>query len=347
MAKKKPAVPENAWSHSAGDRGATIRVAEAWDKGGAVYLYRTVDRKPVKKALAEYLDLGQPFMVRDSRGGILVGQTKKAIEAAEKCAADLRLGLDPFRGTRKVPPPRDAALPTIKEAFDDALHSSKAIYLAETNHMVDKVRAANNVLAALGRGDEKNRSYPLCEEILPSTAEDIWRFMLQRATGPKHLLREAARAVEVLYQVLGRFHARYPHRYPIPAKPPKNWKHELRKDWASKFRVNVATTSASRPRFTQRETNLIFANLHRADPRVALMIELAADQRSGQVIRATRLDLDLTPGTGGLGHGRLDLIPHERGHKHTTVVDLTAYAREALRKAMGPGGYLHNLEQAF
>src|SRR5690606_10088443 len=125
MAKKKQAAPTDAWSHSEGERGATIRVLEDWDRGGVVYLYRTVKRKPVKRSLSEYLGLDEPFMLRNTRGEILQGQKKRAIDAAAACLADLRLGLDPFRTNRVIATPTAAGkAPSIRELFATALRSS-------------------------------------------------------------------------------------------------------------------------------------------------------------------------------------------------------------------------------
>lgn len=118
-------------------------------------------------------------------------------------------------------------------------------------------------------------------------------------------------------------------------------------EWEQRFGKRYETEADERPRFSEEETQKIFSELHRADPRVALMVELGPDQRAGQVIRATRRDLDLSPGAGGLGYGQINLLRHSRGKKTTTVIDLHAAARAAVDRAIGPGGYLNELETAL
>lgn len=100
------------------------------------------------------------------------------------------------------------------------------------------------------------------------------------------------------------------------------------------------------PRHNEDETRDLFANLDLADPRAALMIEVAPDQRAGQAIRATRRDLDIEPGAGGLGHGQLNLMRHGHGKKNATVIDLHEHARKRFYRSMAKGGHLYHLEQA-
>lgn len=177
MVKPGSHKPLNAWSQSVGDRGATIRVAEDWSKGGAVYLHRTVGRKPVKRSLAEYLGLGEAFSLRNPRGEILRRRQEKAVEVAKACAADLALGLDPFRSGKSTAPRPGARKPTIRDAFDEALRSSNGMFVSDTGHKKDWLRASDHVLAALRSGPGEN-DYPLCEEIVPGTSQTVWRHLL-------------------------------------------------------------------------------------------------------------------------------------------------------------------------
>ena len=56
-----------------------------------------------------------------------------------------------------------------------------------------------------------------------------------------------------------------------------------------------------RPRHTVEEVAAIFAALPQGDERLRLLVELAAELRAGQAVRARRSDLHLTGGGFGLG----------------------------------------------
>lgn len=221
MAKQRATVPADAWSHSEGERGLTVRVAEAWDKGGQVYLWRTVGRKPVKRALSEYLGQKEPFMLRNARGEILAGQRKRAIDAAKACVADLRSGLDPFRGSRAPAAPPVDVWPTVKTALDEALRGTGGMFVSDSEHRRAMLRVSDKVLAALRTGPGPN-DFPLCEEVVPGTSQTIWRYLLDQAANVRDGVREAEKCVALLYQVLRWLHERFPNRYPVGKRPLKD-----------------------------------------------------------------------------------------------------------------------------
>jgi hypothetical protein len=78
------------------------------------------------------------------------------------------------------------------------------------------------------------------------------------------------------------------------ARPPDGWRKRLRDEWAQ--RTGDALHRPNRPRYTVDEFRRIFAALNdpRVDPRIRLAIELAAECRTGQVLRCTRCMLTLT-----------------------------------------------------
>jgi integrase len=87
----------------------------------------------------------------------------------------------------------------------------------------------------------------------------------------------------------------------------------------------------------------IFAALPRADPRLRLLVELAAELRAGQAVRAKRSDSVLDP-VGGFGLGRF--VVHGSGKKHGEIVDLHPELR-TLVDAVLSTGYLADAEAAL
>jgi hypothetical protein len=116
---------------------------------------------------------------------------------------------------------------------------------------------------------------------------------------------------------------------------PKHWKQELRADWAT---LSGARTDyqPDRPRHSVEELRKILAVAHRVDPRLHLALELGAEMRNGQVVRALRSDLDLEAGTFK--------VPG-RGKKRGALQVLTAGQLFAAREAVTTG-YLRDLERA-
>lgn len=328
------------WSHSVGSRGSTIWVGERRDKGDVVYLRRTVDRKPVFRSLAEHLGIPGPFRIRDERGRELERQKQVAIQAAQGCVEDLKLGLDPFRSSRL--PTREekgAERPTIKKAFNEALRSPDGKFVAETKHKRDLIACSEIVLAALGS------DFP-ADEVIAGTAQVIWRFLLKEAEHLHDKRRTAEKCVSVLYSSLRWLHDRHPTRYPTAPAPLQGWKKLLRAEWGQRFQVNAEYEEQEQPRHTEKEMQKIFSGLGEADERIALMVEVCGEQRVGQVIRATRKDLRLDAGIGGYGLGALDVRRHGRGMKMGTIIDLHPEARELIDRIL-QDGYLADLEAAY
>ena len=137
---------------------------------------------------------------------------------------------------------------------------------------------------------------------------------------------------------------------PDAARAPAQWRKALKEEWAQ--RTGKPRTRPHRPRHTVAEYRRIFTALSdpRVNPRIRLAIELAAECRTGQVLRCTRRMLVLpeikpneyesTP-LGSLGQIE---IPGA-GKKHGEVVVLTPEQRRAVDDALA--GYLANYEAAW
>lgn len=150
--------------------------------------------------------------------------------------------------------------------------------------------------------------------------------------------RMAQRAVDLLFRVL-RYHASENGRT-LP-QPPRKWQEELEREWGQ---IVGTAPIIAKPRHTQTQIALMLKGLRRADPRLGLLLELAAEVRLGQARRCTRKDLDLAPGAGILGYGVLT-IPGT-GKKKGTIVDLTAEQRETVKHVL-ENGYLRDFEVYF
>jgi hypothetical protein len=124
------------------------------------------------------------------------------------------------------------------------------------------------------------------------------------------------------------------------ALPKKGWKVKLREEWRvlTGHRVEV-----QRPRHNVDEVAAIFAALPKADPRLRLLIELAAELRAGQAVRAKRSDLSLDT-VGGFALGRF--VVHGAGKKHGEVVDLHPELRALVDEVLSIG-YLAEAEAAY
>jgi integrase len=97
------------------------------------------------------------------------------------------------------------------------------------------------------------------------------------------------------------------------------------------------------PRHSVDEVAAIFAALPQGDPRLRLLVELAAELRAGQAVRGKRSDLHLDH-TGGFRLGRF--VVHGAGKKHGEVVDLHDELRALVDEVLSTG-YLAEAEAAF
>jgi integrase len=91
------------------------------------------------------------------------------------------------------------------------------------------------------------------------------------------------------------------------------------------------------------EVAALFAALPQADPRLRLLVELAAELRAGQAVRARRTDLTLEA-VGGYEVGRF--IVYGAGKKRGETVDLHPELRTLVDEVLSTG-YLAEAEAAF
>jgi hypothetical protein len=187
---------------------------------------------------------------------------------------------------------------------------------------------------------------------VPAEARALWRRMADRhvsSKGEEFGVRAAEGIVDAIYSVaawLREEHLISPDAAPAPAQ----WRKALREEWAR--RTGKRRTRPHRPRHTVEEYRRIFAAMSdpRVDPRIRLAIELAAECRTGQVLRCTRHMLALPEvapneyeSAAPAALGQIE-IPGA-GKKHGEVVVLTPEQRRAVDDALA--GYLANYEAAW
>jgi len=152
-------------------------------------------------------------------------------------------------------------------------------------------------------------------------------------------MRTAEYMCDVLYSIANwlREEGLIPER---AAMPRKNWKARLREEWETLTGVGAAVNC---PRYSIHETAALFRALPQADPRLALLLDLAAELRIGQALRARRSDLMLHA-VGGFGIGQF--VVHGRVKKPGETVDLHPELRERVDAAL-TSGYLSVAEAAY
>jgi integrase len=117
---------------------------------------------------------------------------------------------------------------------------------------------------------------------------------------------------------------------------PKTWKEELRGYWLETS-SQAELPRPKRPRYTVEEALKIVDAAATVDPRLALMLWLAPNQRLGQVSRARRSNVDLKAN---------EVKIPTKGKKRGAVIDMTPGERAVLDTVLTIG-YLRELEGAY
>jgi integrase len=306
--KRRPQAAKKCWSESFGVYGAKIRIAER-EPGGVLYLLWLDNQgKQQKRSLGH----------RDRKQG-----RQQALELAGAMAG---------ASGRGVPQPEKPAEPlTLAEGVARAFDPLRGAYPATTTHARQAKKYAEQAVALLGER-------LTWAELTPGVMLYLVRMMAQRSRDGR-----GASAVEktcvVLYAVASWL--RQEELIPDTAALPKpRWKVKLREEWRA---ITGHRVEVKRLRHKVDEVAAIFAALPQGDPRLRLLVELAAELRAGQAVRARRSDLHLEP-VGGFGLGRF--VVHGAGKKHGEIVDLHPELR-ALADEVLSTGYLAEVEAAY
>lgn len=292
------------WAESFGLYGSTFRIAER-EPGGVLYLFWVDNTGKQRKRSLGHRDRarGKKHARELARQ---VGQQPAEVEQNQ-----LPLTLD--RG--------------IEHAFDPV----RGMYPTETRHAREARKLAERGAKILGED-------LTWAELTPGKIQYLVRVLAKRSRDGRGA-RTAEYMCDMLYGVSNWL--RQEEMIPEAAAWPKrNWKVRLKQEWQA---ITGATVQPRRPRHTVDEVAALFRTLPAADPRLRLLVELAAELRAGQAVRAKRSDLVLEP-VGGFGLGRF--VVHGRGKKHGGIVDLHPELR-ALVDAELATGYLRDAEAAY
>jgi len=253
----------------------------------------------------------------------LRGRDPETVAAARKLAdhklADILVAL-PTAGSTA------AAGLTLRAGLQLALDPDIGKYPVATLHRAEVEREVERAAVIL-----KDKPFALLE------VEDFTRLWRTRIRQLQSEGKSGHRMAELLVQRVLAVGAWLRERKRIPlgaCHAPKGWKQALRDDWRQ-IAGQAKDYEPARPRHTVDELRKILAVAGRVDPRFALLLQLGAELRLGQIARAKRSDLDLDEGT---------FQPRGAGKKRTPKVILTAGQGEAIARAFGEAGYLRALE---
>lgn len=294
------------WSQSVGSYGVTIRVAER-QPGGKLHLFWTDGSGKQRKR-----SLGH----RDRQ--LAINQAEAFVENS-RCKA------------RPLPHSPQSGCLSLVEGIRLAFDPATGMYPTITKHAREGRRLAERGAEILGEKLDWS-------ELTPAKVQFLVR-VLARQSKDGRGLRAAEYMCDVLYASANwlRGEELIPDR---AAKPRPNWKTRLKEEWES---ITGVSLRMNRPRYSVDEMSALFRALPEADPRLRLLLELAAELRVGQATRARRTDLVLDA-TGGFGLGRF--IVHGRVKKPGEIVDLHPELRAQVDEALS-FGYLCAAEDAY
>ena len=319
--KRQPKAAKKCWSESLGVYGATVRVAER-EPGGVLYLL-SLDKhgKQQKRSLGH----------RDRREGkrqALAAAT--AIMEARAAVHGAAIAATPQQQQERKQ--QDAAAPlTLAQGVARIFDPQRGAYATVTEHVKQAKRYAEAAVQVLG-------PRLTWEDFTPGEMMFLVRRMAQQSRDGSGAMA-AEKTCVVLYAIASwlREEGLIPR---TAALPRPRWKVRLREEWRA---LTGHRVQVKRPRHDVDEVAAIFAALPQGDPRLRLLIELAAELRAGQAVRAKRSDLILEA-AGGFGLGRF--IVHGNGKKHGEIVDLHPELR-TLVDAVLSTGYLAEAEAAY
>lgn len=305
------------WKYQVGEVPFLLTAFERTDKGMAVYT-RVWDgrRYRSKKALCE--------SIRDAGGRIIAEKEIRAQTLAIRRQAELAAGVTE-EATKGGPL-------TVAGAFRRLLDPKEGKFPSDTLHRREVTRASRVIMDVLGRDKRM-------DEVRHREYRALWRHM---AHEHKRSGKYGPRASEIHCGVLqnaARWLQQEGLLEPGEAMPAPGWKAAMRTEWEQI--TGTPTGKPEKPRYTDAESKKLWQALPKADPRIALAMELGAELRIGQVSRVRRSDI--LPRAGK----RIGLLRvHGRGKKLGETTVLTTEQRHALAFAM-LRGHLAEAEAAY
>jgi hypothetical protein len=366
------------WRYSVGAKPHTVSAYERPERDGEVWLRWSNPTKPGRDK-REYRNLKvkvrpTPSAPVDARQVLIVEQAVHDLHAELVRGRTLTLvvpsGVQPIARTVTVPEPEQPPAPARQETSAAAssatpgvltLRAGFALALAvpDGKYSSTKSRRYIEMLAMSKRlfgesGEERRLIDPeLAWDAFDAQAlRALRREMAKRylaSKGEQFGMRIAEVLIDAIYSVAA--FLREDGRIPLTVcRRPDKWRQQLRIAWTEETGQRVK--KGSKPRHTRTEYRQIFCALEdeRADPRICLAIELAAEMRTGQVLTCTRTTLtlpDIDPAlydsmpAGTLG--TIEIVG--AGKKRGELVMFTPEQRRAVDRALA--GYLSRYETAY
>ena len=359
-AARKRRAKRRIWTYSYGLKPYSVFAFERPERGNQVFVRWTNLAKQGHQERGHHRREKQNLgtVVRDPTTGQLDPKLVRAAQLqVQQFHARLVTGSLPQtaaeRAAEMLPAEPTADTLNLREGFRLALDPKRGKYASTETRRYDDMVLYESRLFGL-----KPRTKPLINaditwrDLQVRDIRALWRTMADRyvrTNGREFGIRVAEQMVDAIYSVASWLREES-HIAPDAARPPDGWRKRLREEWAQ--RTDEQPHRPHRPRHTVEEFRRIFAALNdpRVDPRIRLAIELAAECRTGQVLRCTRRMLTLTEvdasqyerlPAGSLGQV---VIPGS-GKKHGETVVLTPEQRRAVDDALA--GYLANYESAW
>lgn len=333
VGKKRPSAP-GTWKYVAGRRPFTVAGYERKDRRLDIWIRYGEHRQRLTDPIRD--DSGRIDPQLEARAIALIGRAQEALKVGR-----LAPGKD-------LTEPKEPDGPvTLRQAFDAALSVGEhGIYAVQSQQWADMRTLADDICAIL-KGDKEVESFR------SQSARALWRGIATKVAAQERRViqnrgstrtipwgghRMAVRAVDLLFRTLRHY---YSERRMPPPRPPEKWMEKMDVEWVQ---IVGSTPVVANPRHSAGEVAKMLSGLKDADPRLALLLELAAETRLGQARRCTRKDLDLAPGKGVLGHGELEI--RGLGKKRGTVIDLTEEQRKLIDRTLKKG-YLSAFEDWY
>ncbi len=298
------------WQHEVGDPPYRVRVFENLRKEGVLYLrWRTGNWK--HRSLKKKLRAGNGRIVKE----------RERWAKAQANAHHEHL----IRESEQAEERKNNPL-TISQGFARTCDPDVGKYPVDTPHRREVLRAGRDAERILG-GDTA------WEDLTPADVRKLGRIRLRELqTQGNRGVRGGEVSVARLLAVSQwlKDEQFIPHHACVP---PKHWKQELARYWSEQSGREVEY-EPERPRHTNEELRAILDVAHQVDPRFDLAVNLFAEYRLGQGVRARRSDLDLDEGT---------ILIRGRGKKRGEKVYLTEGQMTAVYA--GLSGYLAELEE--
>lgn len=362
----KPEKKLDHWKLVVGKRPHTLTAEERPDREFEVFL-RWQEKHPESgESVPRYSATG--LTVRDDRGRRRREKEQKAAAVAERAQALLAAGRNP-RDWNKAERKTGEIPRTLTEGFAEALPDSKnpahvgTLYAVRDRVSLDARSGADYVELHLGPDT-------LWSDLKPAHVVRLWRAMARAyKTGKGPGFRSVKRALSALHSTWSHLRETYDEFFPAPHWPVRSGR-RLREDWekiTGERLKEVRRERRKRLRYSEVELRKLFGHLPLSreveivrghtrkrmvletrpycDPRVRTLVEIGAELRPGQVLRATRSHLDLTLGLGGFGLGRFLGEKLGKGQKAGETVDLHPELRGYVEEILD-AGYLRELEAA-